>query len=590
MSESSTLPPTPDRHLIGCSIVSLGKYGSFPANLILDRPFYLTFEIQDKQHDQESSDLRIVPPSELHSEALTENALATSDAPTPGEAQGDAAKPGGGIIHDQNNRLTFDDPSKQVLSSADIEELKQSASSSGKDIITKILESHTGLGEKTAYSLAKYTLRKTKKYMRRFTVFPLDVSLLCRWMLLEKEPAKILELREETLGLINSWLNVHRSTGSEGQESSEHSSGRWLVVDDTAGLLVASLAERMGILHPRLPGGDEDIDSESQPHSNPDPPATNGSMEPPTSPQEPSLPAPPQSTQSDRSRTRQRTHYSTPLAEANTIHLIHSATQPNLSLLTYFGFDASNPASNPTTHPLESHLKPLSWLQLLHPTLDASYMEPEAVPPEILQTWKSSKKGTYYRKRRRWEQVTSIADETRAGGFDGLLVASQMEQCSVLRHLVPLLRGGAPVVMYSPAAEGLVEVCDAHSIGRKTAFWNAVEAAAEDEGEDARSGMPEAPSEDFPVDPRMLLAPSLQTVRAREWQVLPGRTHPQMNAKGGAEGFVFTATRVLPVGAKPAARGKFAKRKKQDAEGTRDEEKRTGTGEIQQECNEAPDS
>ena len=74
-------------------------------------------------------------------------------------------------------------------------------------------------------------------------------------------------------------------------------------------------------------------------------------------------------------------------------------------------------------------------------------------------------------------------------------------------------------------------------------------------------------SEDFPVDPRLLLAPTLQTSRVRDWQVLPGRTHPMMTSKGGSEGYVFTARRVIPLEGGVEARGKSGKRRKVEVDG-----------------------
>jgi len=74
---------------------------------------------------------------------------------------------------------------------------------------------------------------------------------------------------------------------------------------------------------------------------------------------------------------------------------------------------------------------------------------------------------------------------------------------------------------------------------------------------------PKVDEEDFPVDPTLVLNPMLQTARAREWQVLPLRTHPLMTGRGGAEGYLFTGTRVLPVrGVKVEAKGKFGKKRK----------------------------
>jgi tRNA (adenine-N(1)-)-methyltransferase non-catalytic subunit len=118
------------------------------------------------------SGLRTVPPSELNADIIAEEA-----APTPTESRGESATPGAtdgptdkfdivtedGTVIMKNNRLTVDDASRQALTHAEIEELKKS--SGGKEIIEKILANHAALDEKTSFSKAKYTLRKSKKYL-----------------------------------------------------------------------------------------------------------------------------------------------------------------------------------------------------------------------------------------------------------------------------------------------------------------------------------------------------------------------------------------------------------------------------------------
>ncbi|RAL62765.1 hypothetical protein DID88_004607 [Monilinia fructigena] len=86
--------------------ISLGKYGTFPSNLIIDRPYNL----------------------------------------------------------------------KQTLTQEEIETLKRDGAAAGKDLIAKLMLSHTALDEKTAFSLAKYKLLKTRKYLRQFTILPMDVQ------------------------------------------------------------------------------------------------------------------------------------------------------------------------------------------------------------------------------------------------------------------------------------------------------------------------------------------------------------------------------------------------------------------------------
>lgn len=346
-----------------------------------------------------------------------------------------------------------------------------------------------------------------------------------------------MELREETLGLVTAWSNAHFS---ELIDDSIAKSGRWLVVDDTGGLVVAAIAERMGLLHhddsaavpePAAQSNDraEDVTMQNGIHE------TNGAA------------------QNGDSKPSVHTDFPMP-ASANSITLLHAAVQPNVSLLKYFDYDTNNPNPN---HPLHTRLKPLSWLQLLHPDEDPTYREPEPADPKAIETWKSGKRGNYFRKRRRWERCKAIVDDAREGQFDGLVVASHMDPETTFPHLIPLIRGGGHVVVYSPTIESLVHLTDLYSKDRRTAYLAHL---------NENPGQAPDPA-DFPVDPRLLLAPTLQTSRVRDWQVLPGRTHPLMTSKGGSEGYVFTARRVIPLEGGVEARGKSGKRRKVDVDG-----------------------
>ena len=479
-----------------------------------------------------------------------------TEEPSPSESRAEPATPAtngvpegydllgeNGTVIVKNNRLTIDDATRQALSQQEIEDLKKS--SGGKDIIEKILANHAGLEEKTDFSKAKYTLRKTRKYLKRFTVLPVDIGMLMQYIT-EKEPSRILELREETLGLMLAWSNVHcaaRDKVSLDRARKRLGGGRLLVVDDTGGLVVAALAEKMGILHADY--GDEHSTQNSAPLIT----TTLKGTHPKTTEGLSSEDTPNHSTDADSSLT---THRDFPIpAATNTLTILHPAVQPNLSLLKHFGYDTNQPD---TSHPLHTRLKPLSWLQLLHPEDDPTYREPELVPPAELQSWKSGKRGAYWKKRRRWERCRSIVDEAREGGFDGLVIASSMEPENILSHALPLVRGGGQVVIYSPTIEPLFKLTDLYSRERKMAYINEL----------ASGTIPDIG--DFPVDPRLLLAPTLQTSRAREWQVLPGRTHPLMTSRGGSEGYVFTASRVLPLAGGVEAKGNFSTRKRKVAE------------------------
>lgn len=523
-----------------------------------------------------------MPAAELHEEVIRSEEAPPAEG-TPDLAPNGDAGPAAGVefdIVDENgevlmrsNRLTVDDPSRQALTMEEIEELKKAGTGSGKDIIAKIMAAHKALDEKTSFSLAKYTLRKSKKYLKRFTVLPMDVSMLGEVMI-DREGHRVMDIREEMQGLIGAWANIHYGGAcelqpSDTQEGAFVGGGRWLVVDETGGLVVASLAEKMGILYPPEEdefdeSSEEDVQSEDEEMADApaadDQPQALATEQPATTTNESAE----VTTQAPTIRSTHSYHKPIPAmsASTNTLTLLHAHAQPNLAHLKYFGYDAASPTQS-HTHPLHTHLKSLSWLQLISPDEDASYFEPEEVPTEVLSTWKSGKRGTYWRKRRRWERVKRVVEETRAGGYDGLVVASFMEPATVLKHTLPLLRGGAQVVVYSPTIEPLTELMDLYSRERKTAFIHrTINATAPFDPETATEAERKDFEDDFPLNPTLLLAPTLQTARVRAWQVLPGRTHPLMTSRGGPEGFVFSATRVMPAGGKVEARGKFSKKRK----------------------------
>jgi tRNA (adenine-N(1)-)-methyltransferase non-catalytic subunit len=246
-------------------------------------------------------------------------------------------------------------------------------------------------------------------------------------------------------------------------------------------------------------------------------------------------------------------------AAGNTITVVHAYSQPNLSLLKYFGYDTNNPDES---HPLHTNLKTVSWLQLVNPESDPILSaEPPAMPAQELAELKPSKRTAYFFKRNRWERVKNVVNEARDGGFDGLVVATLLTPASVFKHLVPRLAGSAPVAMYSPSAEPLVELMDLYSTGRRTAFITKKRELTQNSSEDEEVDLSSLYKE-FELDPTLLLAPTLHHSRVRAWQVLPGRTHPLMTGRGGAEGYLFHGIRVIPTADHIQAAGTFRKRRK----------------------------
>ncbi|KAK0609924.1 Gcd10p family-domain-containing protein [Bombardia bombarda] len=589
--------------------ISLGKYGSFPANLIIERPFHLTYELQDKRADETYSRLRVVPTSELYAEVFADEESPTCSTPAAGlneavitPAEGEefsVVEIESGKVVARSNREVIDENARQTMTQDEIEVLKKLGNNAGKEVITQLILSHTAIDQKTSFSLAKYKLLKEKKYMRRFQVLPVDVANFSNYQLEERDATKILDMRGEMMGLVGCWGNVHfggedvylddpQATTEQGHEActpvqEDLLKGRWLVVDDTGGILVAAMAERMGVLQQdddaEIDEAKTEEDTEEPEHTSTQAANTaqNGEHKPTTADSNDAdidmLDADAESTASaaqestatkpPRASKPRASDFAIPYSQTNTITVVHGASQPNLSFLNYWGFDVTSPTHPP--HPLLHHLLTLTWLQLLKPELDTSYSTPPLVASErTLVAWKPSRRGNFHRKRRRYARIRHIVDSARAGNFSGLVCASTMDPVSILRHTLPLLAGGAPVAIYSPTLEPLAALSDCFSVSRRTAWTSgSVKEIVDKSVEELESW---EGNEEFPLNPTLLLGTSIQTSRARRWQVLPGRTHPLMTERGGANGYVFTAWRAKPAEGRVEAKGKF-KRKRTEVEG-----------------------
>lgn len=182
------------------AIINLGKFGSFRVNDLLGHSFGYTYEIIADQQ------LRLV--SEEFTKDVNE------------------------LEPDENNRELFDDPSAQQLTMEEIEELKKTSVDGGKELIERVINSHSAFDKKTAFSQEKYLKRKQQKFLKRFTPVPIGSTELIDYYL-DKDASKVMDICEESLGLMMSLANIRPG-------------GTYLAVDDLNGVLVAAMLERMG--------------------------------------------------------------------------------------------------------------------------------------------------------------------------------------------------------------------------------------------------------------------------------------------------------------------------------------------------------
>ncbi|GAA6064134.1 hypothetical protein JCM10212_005135 [Sporobolomyces blumeae] len=115
------------------------------------------------------------------------------------------------------------------------------------------------------------------------------------------------------------------------------------------------------------------------------------------------------------------------------------------------------------------------------------------------------------KRRATFEKAREMRDEFFAGEYDGLIIASEYEPHSIIERLIPFLAGSASIVVYSPYIQPL---------------------------NPALMSLRSNP---------LILHPTIHEPFLRRYQVLPGRTHPEMQGMSSG-GFLLSATRVVDLG------------------------------------------
>lgn len=201
-------------------VISLGKFGAFNVASILGHPFGSTFEITEDKNTVPIKSLTSVDEpleNEMDDAELTKDQV-TKYFEVSAESNQDIINIGLKI---------------QKLDNKQIDDLKKSGASSdiGQKIIEQIIAGHSAFDKKTLFSQQKYLRRKQQKFLRRFKVDYLGLSQLLQYYI-EKDLQKVLDMSEETLGMLLSLANVRPG-------------GNYLLLDDTAGVVTYAMLERM---------------------------------------------------------------------------------------------------------------------------------------------------------------------------------------------------------------------------------------------------------------------------------------------------------------------------------------------------------
>ncbi len=130
-----------------------------------------------------------------------------------------------------NNSELFDNADNQTLSAAEINRMK-AAGASGDEIIRAVAAASKTFEGKTEYSQEKWLLKKQAKYSTDVQIIRPTPSAIIS-VLLERDPRKILALRDDTLAQLLTSANVAAGSVT-------------LVVDGAAGLVAGAAAQRQG--------------------------------------------------------------------------------------------------------------------------------------------------------------------------------------------------------------------------------------------------------------------------------------------------------------------------------------------------------
>lgn len=409
--------------------VSLGKFGTFDVEGVFGYPHGTSFEIMEDHHVQPIKSITYTEDTTDETDDLNKEILDKTELTKLFSESAD------------NNQNIIDIGSKiQKLTDDEIIELKQSGASSniGQKIIEQMIAGHQGFDRKTIYSQEKYFRRKQQKFLRRFTIEYLGGSQLLNYYV-EKDLQRILDMSEESLGLILNYGNVRPG-------------GTYLLIDETGGVILYAMMERM--------------------------------------------------------------------QGEGTIVYVHENEHPNTIALRYSGY---------SDELIQKMVKPISFLQLLEPENEKiDWIEPTE---QELEQAKPGKRIQLERRSKRANEINSVISMVQKGNFDGFISVCTLHMPTLLPHILPMIGGSRPIVIYNQFKELLLE------------------------------------TQHYISSDKRVLAPSIFESRVRPFQTIPGRMHPRMTMKGYG-GYVLWATKVIPIEGGVQAVGRGIIKKKRDEEST----------------------
>ncbi|KAL7422886.1 tRNA (adenine(58)-N(1))-methyltransferase non-catalytic subunit trm6 [Cryptotrichosporon argae] len=420
-------------------LVQLGKFGAFPMSQLIGLHYDVTYEIvpgpnagsdaEVERTDEES--MNEAPGAGPDGNGKKKKAKGKGKGRDRGDVQeGRDGKHAGwknvlrplkqrevleAVVDDisETNEFIVDSrDERDLLTHEEIRDLKAQGVTAD-EIIERQLEKHDAFALKTDFSKEKWMKRKESKYLQTIRPFaPTTPNIVNHYA--TRAPASILYLREDSL----SQLLVHANVRPD---------GRYLVVDDTGGLVTGAVLDRMG-------------------------------------------------------------------CQGRVLVITDSDSPPAWAILQAMNFGEASAC-----------VKWLTWLQA-----EEGYARPPL--PDEEEGMASNKRLNKLKRHDMLNaELNGVRDELHSGGWDAVILATELSPISVISRLTPFLGGSNSLAVYTPfqqvAAETL-QYC------RRDVNY---------------------------------LAANMTESWQRTYQVLPGRTHPMMMTSGTG-GFLLHATRVIPSG------------------------------------------
>lgn len=132
----------------------------------------------------------------------------------------------------RDNRHLIDNNTAQTLNSISLQKLKNLGTMTGSDLVQTIIQNSSTFANKTKFSQLKYVKKKQQKYQPRCRVIRTNSLMICQ-LLHSKDSKRIMNVRHDTLGQILSYSNI-----TSGQQV--------LVFETCQGLITGAIAERLG--------------------------------------------------------------------------------------------------------------------------------------------------------------------------------------------------------------------------------------------------------------------------------------------------------------------------------------------------------